>query len=109
MPLQLVTLLGGLAAISGLLTGLYYAIRYMTNNITTPGYASIIVSILTLGGVQLLGLGVIGEYLGRLHMNVSGKPQYQVRQVRSNENNEQFGGSSGDHFDADGKDRVRAA
>jgi glycosyltransferase involved in cell wall biosynthesis len=81
LPLQLVSLLGGLAAVSGLLMGVYYLIRYLTGNITMPGYASTIVSILTLGGVQLLGLGIIGEYLGRLHMNVSGKPQYQVRQV----------------------------
>ena len=39
--------------------------------------------ILVLGGVQLLALGVIGEYLGRLHLNVNRKPQYVIRTVRS--------------------------
>jgi hypothetical protein len=34
-----------------------------------------------LGGLQLLGLGIIGEYLGRLHLNVNAKPQYWERQV----------------------------
>jgi undecaprenyl-phosphate 4-deoxy-4-formamido-L-arabinose transferase len=40
-------------------------------------------AILILGGAQLMALGVIGEYLGRLHLNVNRKPQYVVRQVRS--------------------------
>ncbi|HEY4311675.1 MAG TPA: glycosyltransferase [Pirellulales bacterium] len=81
LPLQMVSLLGGAAAVCGLLAGVYYLFRYFTSSITTPGYASIIVSILTLGGLQLLGLGVIGEYLGRLHLNVNGKPQYRERNV----------------------------
>jgi undecaprenyl-phosphate 4-deoxy-4-formamido-L-arabinose transferase len=46
-----------------------------------PGYASTIIAILTLGGVQLLALGMIGEYLGRLHLNMNRKPQYVERQV----------------------------
>jgi len=39
-----------------------------------------IIAILIIGGTQLLGLGIIGEYLGRLHLNVNRKPQYRVRQ-----------------------------
>ncbi len=81
LPLQLVSLLGSCVAVCGLIAGLYYVYRHLTGTIVTPGYASIIVSILTLGGVQLLGLGIIGEYLGRLHLNVNGKPQYRERRV----------------------------
>jgi polyisoprenyl-phosphate glycosyltransferase len=81
IPLQFVSLLGSAAAICGLTAGVYYFYRYVTSSITIPGYASTIVSILTLGGLQLLGLGIIGEYLGRLHLNVNGKPQYTERQV----------------------------
>jgi undecaprenyl-phosphate 4-deoxy-4-formamido-L-arabinose transferase len=44
-----------------------------------PGYASTIIAVLILGGMQLLSLGVMGEYLGRLHLNVNRKPQYVVR------------------------------
>jgi undecaprenyl-phosphate 4-deoxy-4-formamido-L-arabinose transferase len=83
LPLQIVSLVGSFAAACGLLTGFYYLVRHFTGSITTPGYASIIVSILTLGGLQLLGLGIIGEYLGRLHLNVNAKPQYWERQVLS--------------------------
>lgn len=81
LPLQVVSVVGSMAAVCGLLTGVYYLIRHVTGSITTPGYASIIVSILVLGGLQLLGLGIIGEYLGRLHLNVNEKPQYRVRHV----------------------------
>ena len=45
------------------------------------GYSSIIVAVMTLGGLQLLAIGIIGEYIGRLHLNVNRKPQYTVRQV----------------------------
>ncbi|HEY1601712.1 MAG TPA: glycosyltransferase family 2 protein [Pirellulales bacterium] len=81
LPLQVVSLLGCMAAFCGMTTGVYYLYLHFTGSITTPGYASIIVSVLTLGGLQLLGLGVMGEYLGRLHLNVNGKPQYHERNV----------------------------
>ncbi len=81
LPLQMVSWVGSAAAVCGLLAGAYYLVRYFTASITTPGYASLIVSILTLGGLQLLGLGIMGEYLGRLHLNVNGKPQYRERNV----------------------------
>jgi len=81
VPLQIVSLVGGAAAVCGLLAGIYYLCLHFMGSIVTPGYASLIVSILTLGGLQLLGLGIIGEYLGRLHLNVNEKPQYRERHV----------------------------
>jgi undecaprenyl-phosphate 4-deoxy-4-formamido-L-arabinose transferase len=81
LPLQIVSFCGILAAVSGLTLGVYYLLLYFCSTITVPGYASIIVAVLVLGGVQLLSLGIIGEYLGRLHLNVNRKPQYVVRQV----------------------------
>jgi polyisoprenyl-phosphate glycosyltransferase len=109
LPLQIVSLVGTFAAVSGLLTGLYYLIRHFTGSITTPGYASIIVSILTLGGLQLLGLGIIGEYLGRLHLNVNSKPQYWERQVLPAKAAVQAdsGRRSPPAFDDQGSDRYR--
>jgi undecaprenyl-phosphate 4-deoxy-4-formamido-L-arabinose transferase len=59
----------------------YYLIQYLMHRIVVPGYASIIIAVLVLGGVQLLALGVMGEYLGRLHLNVNRKPQYVERHV----------------------------
>jgi undecaprenyl-phosphate 4-deoxy-4-formamido-L-arabinose transferase len=56
-------------------------VEALRNSIAVPGYASIIVAVLVLGGLQLLALGVLGEYIGRLHLNVNRKPQYKIRQV----------------------------
>jgi undecaprenyl-phosphate 4-deoxy-4-formamido-L-arabinose transferase len=83
LPLQAVTLCGFLFATGGLGLAVYYLVQYLLSNIVVPGYASIIIAVLVLGGVQLLSLGIIGEYLGRLHLNVNRKPQYVVRQVTS--------------------------
>ena len=79
LPLQFVSLLGLLAAGGGLCLGFWYLIAAIMNWLVVPGYASIIVAVLVLGGLQLLSLGVIGEYIGRLHLNVNRKPQYVVR------------------------------
>lgn len=81
IPLQVVSALGFITATSGFIVGAYYLIQHLFTNIIVPGFASTIIAILVLGGIQLLALGVIGEYLGRLHLNVNRKPQYLIRQV----------------------------
>ena len=83
LPLQVVSFLGLLAATGGFITGLYYLVQALLNQITVPGYASVIIAVLVLGGLQLLALGIIGEYLGRVHLNINRKPQYTERQVLS--------------------------
>ncbi len=80
LPLQMVSALGFLLAMGGFVAGTYYLVAYVTQRISVPGYASIIVGVLVLGGAQLLALGIIGEYLGRLHLNINRKPQYRERQ-----------------------------
>lgn len=81
IPLQIVSGIGMATATTGILIGIYYLFLYLTSNIVVPGFASTIIAILILGGGQLLALGVIGEYLGRLHLNVNRKPQYVIRRV----------------------------
>lgn len=81
LPLQVVSFVGILASTLGLVGGGYYLILYISSDINVPGYASTIIAVLTLGGVQLMSLGIIGEYLGRLHLNVNNKPQYVIRGV----------------------------
>lgn len=81
IPLQIVSGLGFVTAASGFLVGIYYLFQYLASSIVVPGFASTIIAILILGGAQLLALGVIGEYLGRLHLNVNRKPQYVIRHL----------------------------
>lgn len=81
LPLQIVSAWGLVSSGLGLLTGLYYLLQTLVSGISVPGYASVIIAILVLGGTQLLALGIMGEYLGRLHLNVNRKPQYVERQV----------------------------
>ncbi len=81
LPLQAVSFVGILAAFGGLALGLWYLLAALFAKIAVPGYASVIVAVLVLGGLQLLSLGIIGEYLGRLHLNVNRKPQYTIRQM----------------------------
>jgi undecaprenyl-phosphate 4-deoxy-4-formamido-L-arabinose transferase len=81
VPLQAASLLGFIAAGSGLVVGVTYLARALFGQIAVPGYASIITAVLFFGGVQLLALGIIGEYVGRLHLNVNRKPQFLEREV----------------------------
>lgn len=57
----------------------YLVIRTLISGIDVPGYASLMVAVLFLGGIQLLTLGIIGEYLGRVYEEVKGRPLYFVR------------------------------
>lgn len=81
LPLQIVSFLGVIAALLGFALGAWYLLAALLAKVQVPGYASIIVAVLVLGGLQLLSLGIIGEYLGRLHLNINRKPQFTIRQV----------------------------
>lgn len=81
LPLQVVSVVGFATSTLGLCAGAFYLVQYLASSIEVPGYASTIIAILVLGGVQLLALGAIGEYLGRLHLNVNRKPQYVIRHI----------------------------
>ncbi len=82
VPLQLVSLFGFLAAALGFTAGFYYAYMRLLNDISVPGFASLMIAILAVGGIQMLSIGIIGEYLGRLHINANRKPQYVHRRRR---------------------------
>jgi polyisoprenyl-phosphate glycosyltransferase len=82
LPLQIASLAGLTASVVGLLAAAYYLVQSLRNNIAVPGYASTIVAIMTLGGLQLMALGIIGEYIGRMHLNLNRKPQYTIRAVK---------------------------
>ena len=75
-PLRLSIYLGLLTAcISGLL-GLYVIIEHFILKHPTPGYATIMTTVIFIGSVQLIVLGIIGEYIGKIHMEVKKRPLY---------------------------------
>ncbi len=58
-------------------------IRTLVRGIDLPGYETILASVLFLGGVQLLSLGILGDYLGRVYEEVKGRPLYIIREIYS--------------------------
>lgn len=83
VPLRVWTYVGLLVALLAFCFGLMIVVRTLIFGISLPGYASLITIVLFLGGVQLIGLGILGEYLGRVYMEVKGRPLYVVRQIDS--------------------------
>jgi glycosyltransferase involved in cell wall biosynthesis len=81
VPLKIWTYLGALVSLAAFLYALYIFIRTLAYGVDTPGYASLMVAILFLGGVQLIGIGVLGEYLGRVYSEVKARPTYIIRQI----------------------------
>ncbi len=80
MPLRLSTLTGIAISLFGAVATVLVFIEAMFYN-TPPGWGSIMAAVLLLSGVQLLILGIVGEYLGRLYLTVNGKPQSIVATI----------------------------
>lgn len=81
VPLRIWGMMGAIISGFAFLYIVIRLVRFLVYGIDVPGYESIIVTILFLGGVQLLSLGVLGAYLGRVFEEVKGRPLYLVRQV----------------------------
>lgn len=80
LPLKVWSVVGLTFALVALSYGAYLIVRTIVHGVDVPGYASVMVMILFLGGLQLLSLGIIGEYLGRVYDEVKARPLYVVRQ-----------------------------
>lgn len=77
-PLKMATSMGFIVCIISFLIGMYALYAYFMDARTVPGWASTIISITFLGGVQLLSLGIIGEYISRIINNVRNRPLYVI-------------------------------
>jgi hypothetical protein len=78
VPLRVATWLGLGTAAAALLYGGWVVMKAMLFGDPVPGYPSLMTVVLLLGGVQLITLGVIGEYLGRIFNETKGRPLYVV-------------------------------
>jgi len=78
-PLRIWTYLGLIISGTAFVYGAFIVIRTLAFGVDVPGYASLLTAVLFLGGVQLISLGVIGEYVGRIYMETKGRPIYVVQ------------------------------
>ncbi len=79
-PLKIATYLGLLTATGAFAYGIYMVIDTLVHGNPVPGYPSLIVIILMLGGVQLVAIGIIGEYLGRIFNETKRRPLYFINE-----------------------------
>lgn len=80
LPLRLWSYIGVTIAMAAIIYALYLIIKTMVLGIDVPGYASLMVIVLFLGGIQLITLGVLGEYMGRMYRETKRRPVYVVRE-----------------------------
>ena len=80
-PLRVWTYLGLAIASSTLVYAAYIVGRTLISGVDVPGYASLLVAILFLGSLQLISIGVLGEYIGRIYIESKHRPKYIVRRV----------------------------
>ena len=85
VPLQMATYLGFISAGLSILVIPVVAIMRLTGSEAFFGQASTLIAVLFLGGVQLISLGILGEYVGRLYDEAKGRPLYIVREEPDNE------------------------
>ena len=76
----MITVLGGVACVFAVMMALYAIIQKILGH-TNAGWASIICSIWFLGGLQLLGIGLIGEYIGKTYKEVKRRPRYIIEKI----------------------------
>jgi len=80
-PLRMWTYIGASVALVSFMYGSYLVLRTMLFGIDVPGYASLFVSVMFLGGLQLIGIGVLGEYVGRTYLEAKARPVYVARKI----------------------------
>jgi len=87
VPLRMITFMGFSISFVSMLMAIFYAIKKLVVGLNPPGFATTIVSIFFLAGVQLITLGVIGEYVGRIFEEVKQRPLYIVKRVIKGQTN----------------------
>ncbi|MDE6750417.1 MAG: glycosyltransferase family 2 protein [Lachnospiraceae bacterium] len=80
IPLRIATVIGALAAVAGFICGGYTVIRKLVDPNVIIGFSSIMSAIMFIGGMLMLMLGIIGEYIGRIYISLNNSPQYVVRE-----------------------------
>ncbi len=80
-PLRVATVIGGISAMGGFLYGLYTILKKLILPDVPLGFSAIMSAIVIFGGMIMLMLGLIGEYIGRIYISLNSAPQYVIREV----------------------------
>jgi undecaprenyl-phosphate 4-deoxy-4-formamido-L-arabinose transferase len=78
LPLRITSITGLLISFVGFILAILVIIQKFTFNEMPVGWSSLMVTILVIGGLQLLAIGVVGEYLGRVYFALNSRPQYTI-------------------------------
>ena len=89
LPLKVWSYIGMMVSLFALIMAIYFLIETVVRGIDVPGFASLIVSIMFFGGIQLLSLGILGEYIGRIFAEVKRRPLYLIAERLGPEGSEQ--------------------
>ncbi len=76
-PIRMITGLGIIVVLIAIILAIYSVVQHFLGN-TTPGWSSLIVAVCGLGGIQLISLGIIGEYIGKTYMETKNRPRYII-------------------------------
>lgn len=79
-PISLITVLGIIMVIGSIFAAVYALISYFTGNVV-QGWTSLILSIWFIGCVQLLAIGLVGQYIGKIYMEVKHRPRYNIEKI----------------------------
>jgi undecaprenyl-phosphate 4-deoxy-4-formamido-L-arabinose transferase len=80
-PLRLSSFIGFIVSVISFLLGMFFILDYSINGVVVEGWTSTIVIILFMGGLNLLSLGMVGEYLGRTYLNINNKPTFIIKEI----------------------------
>lgn len=81
-PLRAATVTGFVISMLSMLSGIVVLIRFFLHKVLVSGWTSLILSIAFLSGLILFVLGIIGEYVGRIFLSISNKPQFVIRDIK---------------------------
>ena len=79
-PITLISALGGVITALSIVAAIYFLLAY-TKGTVVPGWSSLFVSIWFFGGVQLLSIGIIGQYIGKIYVEVKRRPRYNIEKI----------------------------
>jgi dolichol-phosphate mannosyltransferase len=92
LPLKFATFLGVISALSAIVMAFFVLYwRVFQTNSPVKGYATILIVVFFIGAIQLISVGILGEYIGRIYEEVKGRPLYTLKEIRGFTENKNIG------------------